>query len=408
MVIISAAVTWGRSSIASTADAGQANVGLNFREIMANGSGPTSMREPAAPAEPESGVDPFAYEATPGRVIFGWGARRSIPDEADRLGATRILVLSTAGQSDAGRGMAELLGSRAAGHFAGAVMHTPREVSEKALAEVQSKRADAVLAIGGGSTTGLGKAIAFRTDLPQMVVPTTYAGSEMTPILGETEGGVKTTRRDPKILPEVVIYDPELTIKLPPGISGTSGINAIAHAVEALYARDRNPIISLMSEEGIRALSAALPRIRREPGDREARELALYGAWLCGTALGAVGMALHHKLCHVLGGSFGLPHAETHSIVLPHAVAFNAEAAPDAVARAARALGRPEAALGLYDLARSVGAPAGLKDIGMNEAYLDRAADLAVQSPYWNPRPVERDAVRALLQDAWSGTPPRR
>jgi alcohol dehydrogenase class IV len=182
--------------------------------------------------------------------------------------------------------------------------------------------------VGGGSTTGLGKAIALATGLDQIVVPTTYAGSEMTPILGQTERGVKTTQRSPAILPEVVIYDVDLTLTLPPALTATSGLNAIAHAVEALYAQDRNPIVSLMAEEGIAALARSLPVLVDAASDLAARSDALYGAWLCGACLGAVGMALHHKLCHTLGGSFDLPHAETHAVVLPHAVAYNSAAAP--------------------------------------------------------------------------------
>jgi alcohol dehydrogenase class IV len=198
-------------------------------------------------------------------------------------------------------------------------------------------------------------------------------------------------------------------MSLPPALSGTSGINAIAHAVEALYAQDRNPITSLMAEEGIRALAGALPALVRAPGDRDARERALYGAWLCGTCLGAVGMALHHKLCHTLGGSFDLAHAETHTVVLPHATAFNAPAAPSAMAAIARALGRADvdAAAGLYALAGEVGAHRALKDLGMPEAGIGRAADLALASPYWNPRPLERGAVRDLLARAWAGEPPQ-
>jgi len=313
----------------------------------------------------------------PSRVVFGWDALASLPVEIERLGVRRVLVLATAPHRAHAERIAESIGERAAGVFAGAVMHTPVEVTEQALLVVRELSADATLAVGGGSTTGLGKAIALRTDLPQIVVPTTYAGSEMTPILGETENSVKTTRRDARIMPELVLYDPALTLTLPPALSATSGMNAIAHAVEALYARDRNPIISLMSEEGIRALAWALPRIVRDPQDREAREQALYGAWLCGVALGTVGMALHHKLCHVLGGSFDLPHAETHTVVLPHAVAFNAAAAPEAMAAIERALGQSPAAEALRKLAEATGAPVALKDIGMPGDGIDRAADLA-------------------------------
>ena len=193
---------------------------------------------------------------------------------------------------------------------------------------------------------------------------------------------------------------------LPVALSGTSGLNAIAHAVEALYAQDRNPVISLMAEDGIRALTKALPQIVRAPHDREARAEALYGAWLCGSYLGSVGMALHHKLCHTLGGSFDLPHAETHTVVLPHAVAYNASAAPEAMAALARALGVADAATGLYDLAGAIGAKRALRDLGMPQSGIDRAADLAMANPYWNPRPLEWTAIRELIARAWAGERP--
>jgi alcohol dehydrogenase class IV len=285
-------------------------------------------------------------------------------------------------------------------------MHTPVDVTGQAMAVVAAERIDGTVAIGGGSTTGLGKAIALRTDLPQIVIPTTYAGSEMTNLLGETAGGEKKTLRDPKIRPETVIYDVDLTLGLPKGLSITSGLNAMAHAVEALYARDGNPVLSLMAEEGIRALGGALPKIAIDPAAREARSDALYGAWLCGIVLGSASVAIHHKLCHVLGGAFDLPHAATHAVILPHAIAYNAPAAPEAIARIARALGVGEAASGLYDMAATAGAPTALRDIGMPESGLDRAADLAVADPYWNPRPIQRDAIRALLDDAWHGRRP--
>ena len=285
-------------------------------------------------------------------------------------------------------------------------MHTPVEVTEAAMAVVGALGVDCVVAVGGGSTTGLGKAIALRTELPQIVVPTTYAGSEMTDILGETKAGAKTTQRAPAIQPEVVIYDVDLTLGLPPALSATSGMNAIAHAVEALYAVDGGPMVSLMAESAIAAFAKALPAILADPGDREAREQALYGAWLCGTCLGMVSMALHHKLCHTLGGTFDLPHAETHTSVLPHATAYNASAAPEAMARIARALDAPDAAQGLYDLAGQLGAPRSLRELGMPEAGIERAADLAVANPYRNPRPIERDAIRTLIARAWAGDPP--
>jgi alcohol dehydrogenase class IV len=351
-------------------------------------------------------TDPFIYQGSPQRVVFGSGTIAEVAAEAKRLGIARALVLSTPEQGGLAETVAALLGDAAGGIFAGARMHTPVEVTEEALAIVRDDGIDGTVAIGGGSTTGLGKAIAVRADLPQIVIPTTYAGSEMTNLLGETAKGEKKTRRDPKILPETVIYDVDLTLTLPPGLTATSGMNAIAHAVEGLYARDGNPIVRLMAEEGIRALGSALPAIVRNPRDKDARSDALYGAWLCGTVLGSAEVAIHHKLCHVLGGSFDLPHAETHAVVLPHAAAHNASAVPEAMARVARALGAANAAQGVFDLNVAIGAPTALRDIGMPEDGLDRAADLAVANPYWNPRPLDRDAIRALLDDAWRGRRP--
>ncbi len=350
----------------------------------------------------------FTYDQLPGRVVFGPGKLDQLEAEVARLGASRALVLCTPEQTAQAEAAAARLGARCAGLFAGAVMHVPIEVARAARAEAQRLGADCAVAIGGGSTIGLGKAIALESALPIIAVPTTYAGSEMTPIYGLTEAGVKKTGRDARVLPRVVIYDPLLTLGLPARIGGPSGINAIAHCVEALYAQDANPIISMLAEEGIRALAGSLPQVMRAPDDVAARSRALYGAWLAGAALGAVGMALHHKLCHTLGGSFNLPHAETHTIVLPHAVAYNSAAAPAAMARVAQALGAADAAQGLYDLAASLGAPLALKDIGMPEAGIARAADLAVQNPYYNPCPVTRDGILALLDNAYHGRRPNK
>ncbi len=353
-------------------------------------------------------LENFTFDGLPMRVVFGDGTLDRLPSEIDLLGAKRVLVLCTLEQVGQAADVAARLGARAVGIFDQATMHTPVSITETALAVVHEKSVDGVVSVGGGSTIGLGKAIALRTDLPQLAIPTTYAGSEMTPILGETQNGEKTTQRTRRVLPETTIYDVSLTLTLPPQVSATSGMNAIAHAVEALYAEERNPIISLMAEEAIGALARALPAIISDPQDRAARREALYGAWLCGVALGSVGMALHHKLCHVLGGSFDLPHAPTHTVILPHAVAYNASGAPDAMARIARALGTEDAATGLYDLARRLGAPLALSAIGMKEADLDRAVTLAVARPYPNPRPLEAEPLRRLLTDAFHGRPPYR
>lgn len=351
-------------------------------------------------------MDPFIYTGLPMRVVFGEGSIARLPEEVEKLGARRALVLSTPGRGASVRKVAESLGGRLAGIYDKAAMHVPVEIAEDARRVAEELGADCCISVGGGSTTGLGKAIALTSGLPIIAVPTTYSGSEMTTILGMTEGGLKKTLRDPRVLPRTVIYDPALTLGLPVAISAASGMNAIAHCVEALYAADGNPINSLQAEEGIRAMAAALPRVVRAPEDMQARSDALYGAWLAGVSFATTGMGLHHKLCHVLGGTFGLPHAETHSIVLPHAARYNRDAAPAAMARIARALGAPDAPQGLHDLESRLGLELRLSAIGMPLDGLERAARIATESPYPNPRQVDYAGVLFLLHEAFEGRRP--
>lgn len=253
-------------------------------------------------------MDPFEYNASPARVIFGSGTLQRLPDEIKRQNLSKPLLLSTPQQTKQLAMLEQLLAGKVTSisKYTNATMHTPTHITDEALAYAKSVSADCVVSIGGGSTIGLGKAISIRTGLPHICIPTTYAGSEMTPILGETQDGKKTTRSDEKIRPGTVIYDVDLTMTLPVGMSATSGVNAIAHAVEALYAKNRNPIMTLFATEGIRNLAESLPELVENPQSVSARQRALYGAWLCATCLGNVGMALHHKLCHTLGGSFNL------------------------------------------------------------------------------------------------------
>lgn len=351
-------------------------------------------------------IESFVYQSAPARVVFGVGSVAKLADEVTHFGFSRVLVLTTKGQAALGEKTAARLGDLSVGAYPGAVMHTPAETCEAACTEARRLDADCTVAVGGGSAIGLGKIVARGVGLPQIAVPTTYSGSEMTAIWGVTKDGVKVTGRDPKVLPVGVIYDAELTVRLPASVSGPSGLNAMAHSVEALYAQNANPIASLMAEESIRALGKSLPVVVKKPADLEARGEALYGAWLAGAALAQTGMALHHKLCHILGGAFDLPHAEVHSILLSHASAYNRAAAAGAMARVARALGVQDAADGIFDLATAVGAKVALKDIGMREADLDNATDLATRDSYYNPAVVTRDGVRALLDDAFHGRRP--
>jgi maleylacetate reductase len=347
----------------------------------------------------------FTHDVRAPRVVFGAGALDRIPEELDRVGAARVLLVCTPRRGDAVERVAAAVGARLAGIFAAARMHVPAEVADAALAEARRVDADLCIAVGGGSAIGVAKALALRDGPPFIAVPTTYAGSEMTMIWGISAEGRKTTGRDPRVLARTVLYEPALTIPLPPAVTAASGMNALAHCVEALYAHDGSPVTALMAEEGIRALASSLPAAVRDGTDLEARTGALYGAWLAGGSLGAVAMGLHHRICHVLGGGFDLPHAETHAVVLPHVAAFNAPAAPDALGRAARALGGDDAAGALFDLAAALGCPPSL---GLREDQLDAAAARVVETPYPNPRPFDAADVRALLQDAWAGRRPSR
>ncbi|OOO27735.1 maleylacetate reductase [Agrobacterium salinitolerans] len=350
----------------------------------------------------------FIYKGTIPRIVFGAGTITRVADELNNLGRHKALILSTPNQEADARTLANGLGTLCVGVFSGAVMHTPVEVTLQALQVFADTHADCIISLGGGSTIGLGKAIAYKNNADQLVVATTYAGSEVTPILGQTEAGIKTTVRDLSVLPETVIYDPELTYSLPVSMTMTSGLNAIAHAVEGLYAQDRNPISSMMAMEGIAALHRALPAIAGDHQNPAARSDALYGSWLCGVVLGNVGMALHHKMCHTLGGSFDLPHAETHAILLPHTVAYTEAAVPHLLEPVAALMGSESAATGLFDFARTIGAPSKLQDLGLTVRDLDKAAEIALRNPYWNPRPLETLAIREMLQKAFEGARPRQ
>ena len=348
----------------------------------------------------------FVHRALAARVRFGVGALEQLAEEVDALGLTRVMVICGPSNQELGRRVADLLGDRAVAVLPEARMHVPVEVARRAGEVAASVDADGCLAVGGGSAIGLGKAVALERALPVVAVPTTYAGSEMTPVWGLTEDGVKRTGREPRVQPVAVVYDPSLTVSMPAELTATSGMNALAHAVEGLYAPDASPITSLMAEEGARAFATALPALAVDGTDLDARAEALYGAWLCGSVLGSTTMGLHHKLCHVLGGTLGLPHAATHTVVLPYVLAFNAPAAPEASAALARALAADDAARALWDLAGSLGTPRSLSELGMAERDIRRVVDLSVASPYANPRPVDAGDVEAVLRAAWGGLAP--
>ena len=351
-------------------------------------------------------IPTFALRLSTIHAQFGEAAAPAVAAALQRMSLSRAVVLATPGHAAQARALASEIGPSVVAVLPMAQMHTPVEVTLQALPHVLVAQADALISFGGGSVTGLGKALALRTGLPHIAVPTTHAGSEVTGILGQTEAGRKTTQTDPRLQPQAVIYDPRLITSLPAALTVTSALNALAHAAEALYAPDRNPLTSTLALQGAQMLIAALPKVLENLHNLEARADCQYGGFLCGLVLGQVGMGLHHKLCHTLGGSFGLPHSQTHAVLLAHTLAYNEVAVPDLLAPLAAVLRAKTAGQGLFAFAQTLNAPQSLRALGLREADLDRAADLATQSPYPNPRPLEKPALRALLQAAWAGHPP--
>lgn len=347
----------------------------------------------------------FAYVTHEVRVVFGAGSVSRLGAELDRAGHRRVLLLRTPGRANDQQQMAELLGSRLAGTFDRARLHVPVEVVADARSVLDQVQPDALLAWGGGSAIGLGKALAFETRLPLTAVVTTYSGSEMTAIWGKSDGERKHTYRDAHVAPSLVVYDADLTPGLSPTTSASSGMNAIAHCVEALYAPEYGPVVGWFAEEGIRRMARALPAVVANGTDREARADALMGAHCAGRSLDMTSMGLHHKLAHIMGGSFHLPHAEAHAALLPWVTAWNAAGAPDAMARIAAALGVVDAAAGLLELSRRIGIKP-LSALGFTAGDIARAGDIATSLTFPNPRPVDAEGVRWILERALHGMEP--
>ena len=352
-------------------------------------------------------MESFSYETRPQRVHFGVGAVDRLPEELARLEVRRVLLIAGNSTKVLGDEVSQRLGGTVVGRFDEVVPHVPERVAEVArAAAVGTHEADGLLTIGGGSAIGLGKAVAVGTGLPIVAVPTTYSGSEATDVYGVT-GAHKRTGRDPRALAAVVLYDPALTCGLSAHGTGTTGLNAVAHCVEALYAAGTNPIARLYAEEGIRLLARALPEAVTHPDDLDVRARALYGAYLGGSAFASAGGALHHKLCHVLGGTFGLVHGEVHAVLLPYVVAYNRPAVPEAMRRLAQALGADDPVAALRSLAVTLALPTSLAEIGMPRGGLDAAAEQAARAVGTaNPRAVNAAGLRRLLDAAYAGTDP--
>jgi maleylacetate reductase len=342
----------------------------------------------------------FTHDVPPQRVVFASGALARVNAEAEALGSARALVVATPGSgARLGAKIVELLGTRGVGLHAQAVIHVPKAIAEAGLAAARDNKADGLIAVGGGSAIGLAKAIARETGLPILAVPTTYSGSEATSIFGVTDGARKVTGRDVKVLPRTIIYDPDLTLDLPAAVSAASGMNAIAHCVESFWADGRTPITLALASEGMRRFAKALPAVVADGSDREARGQCLIAAWLSGTVL-SVSNGLQHKLAHVLGG-LGLPHAETHAIILPHVTHFNLPAVPDAKARLMEALGGADPAASLANMLKKFPVPQRLREVGFDTGKIDFVAGEIAAAAIKSPRPVSMGDVRELLTAAY-------
>jgi len=349
------------------------------------------------------------YESWGQRVVFGSGtARDDVAAAVTGLGASRVLVIAADGERALAEDICKDLPVVAV--FGEVRPHVPVEVAEAVRAAAREHTADLLLSVGGGSTTGTAKAAALTTGLPILAVPTTYAGSEATPVWGLTENGHKRTGVDAKVLPRVVIYDATLMLSLPTRLSVTSGLNALAHCVDAWWAPRHNPISSALAVEGVRSLASSLPRVVADGRDVAARRDILLGTYLGAVAFAGAGSGLHHKVCHVLGGAHDLEHAALHSVVLPHVVGLNLPAAPEAERWLGEALDAPADPFGaLLDLYASIQPPRSLGELGLLEEELDRATDLVMaQVPDSNPRRVTHDEMRALLGRACRGDTPKQ
>jgi maleylacetate reductase len=348
----------------------------------------------------------FVHDTLPQRVCFGSGeAAANLSNEIGDLGASRVMLIAAPAESDLAATVATDV--PVALRHDDVVMHVPVEVADRAREAAAKHKVDALVSVGGGSTTGLAKAVALTTGLPIVAVPTTYAGSEATPVWGLTEGAKKTTGTDRRVLPKVIVYDAALTVSLPAEMSVASGLNALAHCVDSMWAPNADPVNAAFAAEGIRSLAVGLPKVVADPMDLDGREHTLYAAYLSATAFASAGSGLHHKICHVLGGKYNLPHAQTHATVLPYVLAFNAPAAPGAERRIAAAFGTTAALDGLVALKRELNAPRALADYGFTEDSIAEAAEAILPSvPPSNPRPVTTADLRALLRAAWSGADP--
>jgi maleylacetate reductase len=331
----------------------------------------------------------FVEELTAARVVFGAGTRDQVPAECERLGLRRVLLIGGGSAAGVLGELGAALGARCVGLFDDVAQHVPGDRADACVALAQEHRADSAVAVGGGSAIGFAKVLALRLGLPILAVPTTLAGSEMTPVHGLTSDGVKRTGSDPVVQPKVVVYDPELLMTLPAALLASSGMNALAHAVESLWLPTATPYSEAVASAAISMLAASLPEATAPDASLAARSRSLVGAHLGSLALGATGTGLHHRVCHVLGGTFGLPHSS---------------AAASALARSFPTSGSTPGAI--FDLAQRIGAATSLSALGLAENDLRAVVDAVTASPPPNTRAVDHDELADALDAAWRGDRP--
>lgn len=348
----------------------------------------------------------FSHRTLGQRVLFGAGhAGAYLAGEVERLGSQRIMVITSHSAKEAAKRITQPID--VALEYDDVVMHVPIETAERARAAAAAANIDLLVCIGGGSATGLAKAIALTSGIPIVAIPTTYSGSEGTNVWGLTEAGRKTTGPDDRVLPTTVIYDSDLSASLPVELSVASGLNGMAHCIDALWGPRADPINAALATEGIRALAEGLSQVVEEPQGTDGRDQALYGAYLAAVSFTSAGSGMHHKICHVLGGTFNLPHAQTHATVLPYVLAFNATDAPEAEQRIAAAFGTDTALDGLQVLRAKLNAPRALQDYGFTADGIPEAVEISLPAiPANNPREVTSQNLTELLQAALVGDDP--
>lgn len=351
-------------------------------------------------------MHPFRHDVLPTRIDFGEGARHRVAGLLSAFGARRPLVVDGLPGVTASEEVTAALGGLVAGTVTGLTQYITPELVTRATEAYRAGGADSVVSVGGGSAIGVAKVLAVHHDAPLVAVPSTYSGSEATPIYSVVVDSAKQTRSDARACPRGIAYDPALTATLPARLAASSAFNALAHCIEGLYSPRADPFSRLYALEGARLVGEHLPLLSVEETAPQARAALLWASYLGGATIATAGIALHHKICHVLGASLDLPHADLNAVVLPYALAYNAPAVPEALVDLRRTWATEDPVGHVRALARSAHAPTGLAELGMRSTDVVAAAAAVVAATQANPRPVTEQGMQALLTAALHGDPP--